>query len=121
MTRYVLFISTLIQLLYLLGSLKMDEQEIAECEYLNREAVAYAGPDSVASSGSSGGNKSIGFWRSENSVGHGSMAASLLNSVTNSLSGRTSKHPDTLNITTLLCSNQYTTDGRSSNGGALFC
>ncbi|KAM7538321.1 hypothetical protein Aperf_G00000069012 [Anoplocephala perfoliata] len=89
---------------------KMDEQEIAECEYLNKEAVAFIGAGSINSSGSSGGNKSSGLGKVENGGSHGSMAAPLLNLVTSSFTGRGNKQPDTLNITTLLCSNQYTTD-----------
>ncbi|CDS42524.1 dedicator of cytokinesis protein 1 [Echinococcus multilocularis] len=89
---------------------KMDEHDIAECKYLSKEAIAFVGPGSINSSGSSGGNKSSGLGKSENGLAHGSMAASLLNSMTNSFSGRTSRQPDTLNVTTLLASNQYTTD-----------
>ncbi|VDO16014.1 unnamed protein product [Rodentolepis nana] len=92
---------------------KMDEQEIAECKYLHKESIASIGAGSINSSGSSGGNKSSGLvGKAENGfAGHGSVAASLLNSVASSFTGRGSKQPDTLNITTLLCSNQYTTDG----------
>nr|CDS17481.1 dedicator of cytokinesis protein 1 [Echinococcus granulosus] len=89
---------------------KMDEHDIAECKYLSKEAIAFVGPGSINSSGSSGGNKSSGLGKSENGLAHGSMAASLLNSMANSFSGRTSRQPDTLNVTTLLASNQYTTD-----------
>ncbi|VDM33755.1 unnamed protein product [Hydatigera taeniaeformis] len=89
---------------------KMDEQDISECKYLSKEAIAFVGPGSINSSGSSGGTKSSGLGRSENGLPHGSMAASLLNSVANSLSGRTNRQPDTLNVNTLLSSNQYTTD-----------
>ncbi|KAL5966603.1 Dedicator of cytokinesi protein 1 [Taenia solium] len=89
---------------------KMDEQDISECKYLSKEAIAFVGPGSINSSGSSGGTKSSGLGKSENGLAHGSMAASLLNSVASSFSGRTSRQPDTLNVTTLLSSNQYTTD-----------
>ncbi|VUZ48677.1 unnamed protein product [Hymenolepis diminuta] len=91
---------------------KMDEQEISECKYLQKESIAFVGVGSINSSGSSGGNKSSGLGsKAENGFsGHGSVAASLLNSMANSFTGRGSKQPDTLNITTLLCSNQYTTD-----------
>lgn len=91
----------------------MDEQDISECKYLSKEAIAFVGPGSINSSGSSGGTKSSGLGRSETGLAHGSMAASLLNSVASSFSGRTSRQPDTLNVTTLLSSNQYTTDGES--------
>lgn len=90
----------------------MDEQEISECSYLNKEAIAFVGSGSINSSGSSGGNRSSGLGKVENGASHGSMAASLLNSVATSFTGRGNKQPDTLNITTLLCSNQYTTDGK---------
>ncbi|KAM3172902.1 hypothetical protein ACTXT7_013590 [Hymenolepis weldensis] len=106
-------------LLYLNGlksyAFDMDEQEISECKYLHKESIAFIGVGSINSSGSSGGNKSSGLGsKAENGFsGHGSVAASLLNSMANSFTGRGSKQPDTLNITTLLCSNQYTTDGQT--------
>ncbi|KAL5110864.1 Dedicator of cytokinesi protein 5 [Taenia crassiceps] len=89
---------------------KMDEHDISECKYLSKEAIAFVGPGSINSSGSSGGNRGSGLGKNENGLAHSSVAASLLNSVASSFSGRTSRQPDTLNVTTLLSSNQYTTD-----------
>uniref|UniRef100_A0A5K3F7F3 DOCKER domain-containing protein n=2 Tax=Mesocestoides corti TaxID=53468 RepID=A0A5K3F7F3_MESCO len=88
---------------------KMDEKEISECKYLNEKSIAFEGIGSISSSGSVG-NKGSGLSKIENNSSHSSMAANIFTSMASGFSNRIGKQPDMLNISTLLCSNQYTND-----------
>ncbi|VDD82457.1 unnamed protein product [Mesocestoides corti] len=88
---------------------EMDEKEISECKYLNEKSIAFEGIGSISSSGSVG-NKGSGLSKIENNSSHSSMAANIFTSMASGFSNRIGKQPDMLNISTLLCSNQYTND-----------